>query len=67
MAKKTLDLKDKVSMQLAPLRVLEFNLSNFIDESELPDDGFRNELNTMCDALHAGIGNIERLVSSNAA
>lgn len=67
MANKILDLKDKVSIQLAPLRVLEFQMSSFINDCELPAGGFKNELNTMCDALHAGIDNIERLVNSNPA
>ena len=62
MANKLLELKDEVTMQLAPLRVLEFKLAEFIEDSELQGE-FKNELGTMCDALHAGIGNIERLVA----
>ena len=63
MANKLHDLQDGVIMQLAPLRVLEFRLNSFIEECELPAGGFKNELITMCDALHTGIDNIDKAIS----
>lgn len=67
MANKLFDLQDAVNMQLAPLRVLEFHLSDFIEQIKLSHGGFKDELFTMCDALHVGLDNIEKIINNGEA